>query len=115
METVEVSETSESSERAKKNKPVRVVHADRLLSGEYLGTMGHHTRFVERRLSVEEEDVAVPEMAVDLLRKRGRLGRELAVRVARERTLVRDHELSRDRRALVLAELFLRRRRGEDG
>lgn len=53
---------------------IGIVHADSLFASQDLGSMTHHTGFVERRLSVEDEDVAIIEVtvdfAIDLLRFR---------------------------------------------
>jgi hypothetical protein len=47
--------------------PVGVVHPDGLLTLKDLDFVDHHTGLVECRLSVENNDVSVPDMSVDLL------------------------------------------------
>ena len=47
--------------------PVGVMHTDSLLPVQYSGLVTHHTRLVQGGLTVQNEDIAVPEMSVDLL------------------------------------------------
>lgn len=63
----------------RESSPVGVVHSNRLLPSQDLGSMTHHTRLVKRRLSIEQEDVSVLEMSVDLLVDGVRSGRETLV------------------------------------
>lgn len=70
----------EIQEKEKKTfSPVGIVHSDRLFSRENLGSVSHHTRLVQRRLSVKEQDVAILEVSVDLLVDGHRAGRETLV------------------------------------
>lgn len=57
------------------DSPVGVVHPDRLLSVQNSRLVAHHTRLVERRLAVENEDIPVTEVPVNLLvdSRRGRV------------------------------------------
>ena len=84
---------------------VGVVHPDRLLSDEHLCSVTHHTRLVQRRLSVEQQDVSVPEMTEDLLVDRSRLGRQSSARGGR---LLGDEQLVGDRGSLVGRQLVER-------
>jgi hypothetical protein len=54
------------------DSPVRIVHPDRLLSQENLDPMCHHTRFMERRLSIQDDHISISEMPVHLFVKRRR-------------------------------------------
>ena len=84
---------------------VCVVHSDRLLADEHFRSVTHHTRLVERRLSVEQEDVTVPQMTEHLLVDRSRLGGEPS---ARGRSLLGDEQLVGDRGSLVGRQLVER-------
>jgi len=88
------------------NSPVGVVHPDRLLSVQNLGSVTHHTRLVKRRLSVEKKDISVSKMSEDLLVDRWRLRRESSVR-RRRRSFLRDEELVGDGSSLLGGEFVL--------
>ena len=43
------------------------MHANRLLSLQHPSLMSHHTRLVERRLSIQNQYVSIPKMPIDFL------------------------------------------------
>ena len=55
--------------------PIGIMHADRLLPLEDARLVAHHTRLVERWLTVENENIPVAEVPVNLLvdSRRGRV------------------------------------------
>lgn len=64
-----------SNQSGKKSSPVGIVHPDCLLSVQNSRLVAHHTRLVERWLTVENENIPVAEVPVNLLvdSRRGRV------------------------------------------
>ena len=87
--------------------PIRVVHADCLLTVQHAGFVAHHTRLVEGGLTVENQDIAIPKMPVNFLVD-SRRGSVQAMTLGRPvRALLRRQQLVRNRRPLFESELFL--------
>lgn len=76
--------------------PVGVMHPDGLFAVKHLGLVTHHTGLVQRGLSVQNEDIAVAQMAIHFLvdsrcpREQARVTRRTMVALLRREELVRD-------------------------
>lgn len=69
--------------------------------------MTHHTRFVQRRLSVEDQHISIPQMSVDFFVDRGGSCVESATRSAWNTAILWGQQLIRYRRALLYSKLVL--------
>ena len=83
------------------------MHPDCLFAVQHSRLVAHHARFVECRLSVEDENIAVPKVSIHLLID-GRRGRVQAVALGGPmRAFLRRQQLIRDSSTLLQRELIL--------
>lgn len=88
------------------NSPISIMHTNSFLALQHPRLMRHHTRFMQRRLSVQNQRITVPQMPMDLLvdrcspRRQAEAGSTVGVTLWRQ-------ELIRDGRSLLNRQFIL--------
>jgi hypothetical protein len=98
-----------SSSLCPANIPVRIVHSDSLLSKQDTCLVTHHTGLVKCRLSIQDKDVAVPQMSVDFLVDSHRPSGQAMLDDGGVLALLRCEELIRQGCSLIWRQFVLER------
>jgi hypothetical protein len=82
------------------------MHANSLFPLQHFRLVRHHTRFVQRGLPVEKQDIAIPEVPEHLLASKGHFGPQ-PVQCWPFLSLARGEQLIRDCGSLLFRQFIL--------